>query len=166
MSTTTAASPRRILVVANETVASDILHVAIREQVHDAMDGQVLVVAPALNSRVRHWLSDDNQARLAARLRLAACLDRLVETRVEAEGLVGDADPLQAIEDALCAFPADSLIIATHPEGRSNWLARDLVTRATERFGLPTTHIVADCVTRSATPASSSLAGTPTTVAA
>ena len=145
---TTHATPRRVLVVANETVASDILHVAVRAQVDDQADGQVLVVAPALNSRLRYWLSDDDAARRAAELRLAACLGRLAASGIRAEGLVGDADPVPAIDDALRAFPADGLVIATHPDGRSNWLARDLVARASERFGLPITHIVVDAETR------------------
>jgi hypothetical protein len=56
---------------------------------------------------------------------------------------VGDADPVVAIEDALRHGNADELLIATHPEGRSNWLAHDLVERAAVQFGLPTAHLVA-----------------------
>jgi len=161
------ATPRRVLVVANETVASDTLHAAVREQVHDDGDGQVLVVAPALNSRLRYWVSDDDAARAVAELRLDQCLGRLAAAGIRAEGMVGDADPVQAIDDALRAFPANSLVIATHPEGRSNWLARDLVVRASARFGLPITHIVVDAgKTRVETLASSRLASTPGTVAA
>jgi hypothetical protein len=51
--------------------------------------------------------------------------------------MIGDPDPLQAIDDALAAFLADGVIIATHPEGQSNWLARNLVQRAELRFDLP-----------------------------
>jgi hypothetical protein len=144
---TTRSTPRRVLVVANETVASDILHAAVRAQVHEEADGQVLVVAPALNSRLRHWLSDDAAARRAAELRLDRCLRRLEAAGIRAEGLVGDADPVQAIDDVLRVFPADSLVVATHPDGRSNWLARDLVGRAA-RFGLPIAHIIVDAETR------------------
>ena len=43
----------------------------------DLDDGGVMVVAPAVNSRLRHWLSDDDGARRTAAERLAACLDRL-----------------------------------------------------------------------------------------
>jgi len=57
---------------------------------------------------------------------------------------VGDADPLQAIEDALRAFGADEVIVSTHPPGRSNWLERDVIARARERFDLPITHVVVD----------------------
>jgi hypothetical protein len=58
--------------------------------------------------------------------------------------MVGDADPLQAAADALRVFPADELVVATHPEGRSNWLARGVVERARRRFGLPVVHVVVD----------------------
>ena len=104
----------------------------------------MFVVAPALNSRLRHWLSDEGDARKAAVRRLQLCVDRLVDVGVDAEGAIGDADPLQAIKDALSIFPAGHLVIATHPEGRSNWLARDLVGHAAKHFGLPITHIVVD----------------------
>ena len=57
---------------------------------------------------------------------------------------MGDADPLQAIEDALRTFGADEIIISTHPEGRSNWLERGVVDSARERFAVPITHVVVD----------------------
>jgi hypothetical protein len=63
---------------------------------------------------------------------------------VDARGEVGDDDPLQAIEDALRTFGADAIIISTHPPGRSNWLEREVIVRARERFDLPITHVVVD----------------------
>ena len=66
------------------------------------------------------------------------------EAGIEARGEVGDGDPLQAIEDALRTFGADEVIISTHPEGRSNWLERGVVTGARDRFALPITHVVVD----------------------
>jgi hypothetical protein len=41
------------------------------------------------------------------------------------------------------------MIIATHPEGRSNWLTRRLVLRARRRFPLPVLHIVVDAAEQS-----------------
>jgi len=41
---------------------------------------------------------------------------------------------------------ADEILIGTHPEHRSNWLARDIVARACGRFGLPVAHVVVDAV--------------------
>ena len=41
-------------------------------------------------------------------------------------------------------FGADEIVLSTHPEGRSNWLERGVVTAARERFALPITHVVVD----------------------
>ena len=135
---------RRILVIANETVEGDNLHELIRSSAADTRTVEVLVVAPALNSRLRHWMSDEDAARRAAEERLVGCLQRLELAGVRPYGWVGDADPLLAMEDALRAFPADAAIIATHPEERSNWLAHHLVERARERFALPIAHVVVE----------------------
>jgi hypothetical protein len=131
---------KRILVVANETVEGAQLHETVR--VLGNGSAEVHVVSPALNSRLRHWISDVDQARHAAEDRLAKCLGRLRGAGLDARGSVGDSDPLQAIADALHFFPADEIVIATHPEARSNWLERDLVVRARSRFALPVVHVV------------------------
>jgi len=130
----------RILIVANETIEGTRLRRAIRSQAAGAA-AEVLVVAPALNSRLRHWLSDEDEARRAAESRVRHYVAGLAAAGIHAGGVVGDADPLQALADALRVFPADELIISTQPEHRSHWLARDLVGRARARFGLPAVRI-------------------------
>jgi hypothetical protein len=137
------AAGRRILVISNETVEGTVLHETIRFRAHN-VEGEVLVVAPALNSRLRHWMSDTDGARAAARRRVDRCVERLAVAGVRARGEVGDADPMQAIADALRVFAADEIVIATHPEARSNWLAHDLVARARLRFDVPVLHVVVD----------------------
>jgi GABA permease len=134
---------RRILVVANETVGGPVLLDVIRER-SVGVDENVLVVVPALNSPVRHWASDEDGARAAAQARLDASLARLAEAGIAAKGEVGDADPLQAIEDALRTFGADEIVISTHPEGRSHWLERGVVSGARGRFDVPIRHVVVD----------------------
>ncbi len=104
----------------------------------------MLVVCPALNSQVRTWASDEDGARAAAQGRLDASLAQLERDGVQAEGEVGDGDPLQAIEDALRTFGADEIVISTHPEGRSHWLERNVVGAARDRFAVPITHVVVD----------------------
>jgi hypothetical protein len=134
---------RRILVIANETVGG----IALRDTIHAKSEGvreDVLVVSPALNSPLRHWASDEDAARAAAQQRLEASLARLRELGVNARGEIGDAEPLQAIEDALRTFGPDELIISTHPEGRSHWLEKGIVDAARERFAVPITHVVVD----------------------
>jgi nucleotide-binding universal stress UspA family protein len=133
----------RILVVANETVAGE----ALREAVLETVAGRranVLVVCPALNSKLRHWTSDEDQARAAAEERLGRSIEELEKHGIPARGEVGDADPVQAIEDALRTFGPDLIVISTHPPGRSNWLEHGVVTSARERFAMPIRHVVVD----------------------
>ena len=136
---------KRVLVVANETVAGRALRGEVLHRT-SGTDADVLVVCPALNSRIRHWTSDEDRAREQAHERLERSLTALSEAGVEARGEVGDDDPMQAIEDALRTFGADEIIISTHPPGRSNWLEKEVITRARERFDLPITHVVVDLV--------------------
>ena len=141
--TSTEHPSRRILVVANETIEGRVLHDTLLSQ---PAETELLVVAPALNSRLRHWTSDEDRARAAAAERLRSCLRSLEAAGMRADGHVGDADPMLAIDDALALFEADEILIATHPEHRSNWLAHDLVARACARFGLPVAHVVVEQV--------------------
>ena len=134
---------RHILVIANETVGGAELLKILRSR-SEGVAEQVLVVCPALNSQVRHWASDEDGARAAAQQRLDASLAQLRGYGIAARGEVGDGDPLQAIEDALRTFGADEIVISTHPEGRSNWLERNVVGAAKERFDVPITHVVVD----------------------
>jgi hypothetical protein len=134
---------RRILVIANETVGGGPLLERIRER-SAGHTTQVLVVSPALNTPLRHWASDEDPARQQAQERLDRSLARLEQDGIHATGEIGDGDPLQAIEDALRTFGADEIVISTHPEGRSHWLERGVVTGARERFAVPIHHVVVD----------------------
>jgi hypothetical protein len=134
---------RRILVIANETVGGERLREEIRSR-SEGVDEHVFVVCPALNSPLRHWASDEDGARIQAQERLNTSLSRLRQAGVDAKGEIGDAEPLQAMEDALRLFGADEIIISTHPEGRSHWLEKGIVDAARERFAVPITHVVVD----------------------
>jgi hypothetical protein len=114
---------RRVLVVtAGE---SDALPETIHERVART-HAEVLVVAPATASRLRHWCSDVDDARRAAHERVCRCVEHLRLSGFDAEGMIGDADPRQAIEDALALFDADVLVV----DGA-------LADVAGLRFGLP-----------------------------
>ena len=116
---------RHVLVVAVEAVVPEGLAHA-----------DVVVVAPALNSRLRRWVSDEDAARRRAEERLGTLVDRLRLITGHVEGRVGDADPLLAIGDALATFPADEIVVAAGAE-YSTGRALELVARARERFALP-----------------------------
>jgi hypothetical protein len=135
---------RRILVLANETLGGE----ALRHEIAHRMAGEeteVFVVCPALNlSKIKHWVSDEDEARRQAQERLDEVVARLQREGMAVKGDIGEADPIQAMEDALRLFPAHEVIISTHPPGRSNWLERGVVQRARERFALPVSHVVVD----------------------
>jgi len=139
----------RLLVVANETVGGRELLDLVRRRARPGTS--VLVLSPALNSRVRTWTSDEDGAREAAQVRLDASIEQLAAVGVQALGEIGDGDPVQAVEDALRSFPADEIVLSTHPPGRSHWLERGVVLAVRERFDLPVTHVVVDLERQTAT---------------
>ena len=103
------AQPRRVLVVtAGE---SDGLPEAIHDRVARTR-AEVLVVAP--------------ESLDAADERACRCAEELRRSGFDAEAIVGDPDPAQAIEEALALFHADVLVVHG-----------DLAERARRRFGLP-----------------------------
>lgn len=136
----------RLLVVANETVAGQALIDEIRRRCQ-GRECEILVVTPALAaSRASHWASDIDEAIELARQRMELSLIAIGELglRAKARGEIGDSDPGVAIEDALRLFPADEILISTHPPERSRWLERGVVEHARERIDLPVTHVVVD----------------------
>jgi hypothetical protein len=138
----TPAGEHRVLVVANETVGGAALRETLAQVVKPS--SEILVVAPALTSPVRHWTSDVDGARSAAETRLQTSVARLTSAGFTVRGQIGDQDPMVAIEDALRTFGADEIVISTHPAGRSHWLEQDLIGRARARFAMPITHVVTD----------------------
>lgn len=138
------ARPRRVLVIANETCASRGVVDEVRYRAGEG--GEVVVVAPALaRSRLEHWLTADLERRQEeAGRRLDASVRALSDAGLNARGQLGDADPLQALDDALRVYEPDEVVISTHPHARSNWLERRVVQRARERYALPITHVVVD----------------------
>ncbi len=134
----------RILVIANQTVGGRRLLEAIREHA-GGRRAEILVVTPALTtSQLRHWVSDVDEAIAEAEVRRRQSVRAIASLGLDARSVVGDSDPNRAIEDALLRFPADELIISTHPPERSRWLERGVVDRARRDVELPITHVIVD----------------------
>ncbi|MDQ6729623.1 MAG: hypothetical protein M3022_04810 [Actinomycetota bacterium] len=114
-------TPTRLLLVANRTCPCPALPAQVLTHVGDR-PAEVLVLAPALNSRLRHWVSDVDDAVRAAEQRMSMTIDELRRHGLSVIGRVGDADPLEAIADALATFPASTIMISTWPAGpRTGW---------------------------------------------
>ena len=133
---------RRILVVSDGSATSEAFHDAVVSRAA-GRPLEVLVIAPALGSRLSHWTGDD-QARHRAEGSLERTVAALVAAGVDARGEVGSDDPIQAADDALRGFPADEIVLATHPEQEANWKERGVVAIARSRYELPVTHVTVD----------------------
>jgi hypothetical protein len=134
-----------VLVIANETVAGKALTDALERR---AAGGElrVSVVCPVNAPREGYVVYDDTR-RAAARRRLDRTLARLVESGIAADGFVVDADPVDAVKDALGQLepPVDEIVVSTHPEQKSGWMRRRVVDRIRKAAGdIPVEHVVVD----------------------
>ncbi len=134
--------PTRILALVSEPVSGEALEQVVGPE--RAQAAEVLVVAPALNTRTRFMFSDTDEAIGRAEEVQEETVERMVEQGVDAAGDTGESDPLHAIEDALQTFEADEIVLFTHPEGRRNWLEEGLVDEAEGRFDRPVRHLVVE----------------------
>jgi hypothetical protein len=130
----------KVLVLTTEPISAQQLRDALGAG-DDPADAEVMVVAPALaGSAVKFWMSDADAAiERADRVRRES-VERLGEEGVSASGDTGEADPYEAIEDALQTFDADRIVLFTH-EGKDQRYREDLDDHAiAERFGRPVDH--------------------------
>jgi hypothetical protein len=135
--------PKRILVVANETVVSRKL-VDLIEAHAGQGDVEVTVVAPINQPRQGYVVYYDTR-RAAARRRLDRTLDLLRREGVPATGVVVEADPVAALRDAIEQLEPNEVIVSTHPQQKSGWLRRDAVEQMRRVAGdIPFEHVVVD----------------------
>lgn len=132
---------KRILALTAEPVSGEALRSALGG---DAGDAEVLVVAPALQSKRRFLLADPDPAIERAEEVQEETVERLDEEGIDAAGDTGESDPLLALQDALATFEADEIVLFTHPEGKANWAEEGLADEAKERFDVPVRQLVVE----------------------
>jgi hypothetical protein len=125
---------RSLLVVANVTAASAELVAKVRERAA-AGECQVTLIIPA---------TPFGGGRQAALDQLDRALAELREVGVEAEGSVGDGDPLVAVTEAWDPQRYDEIIVSTLPLRFSKWLHAGLPERISKVTGAPVTHVVSE----------------------
>ena len=127
------------LVVANQTLPGVPLADTVRERIAtDACTFHVVVpLTPVPHGAV--W--EERESTEAARGRLAAFLGVLRNQGVEAEGEIGDRDPIQAVRDVLRTKAVDEIILSTLPPGASRWLQMDIPSRLARAVDVPVTVI-------------------------
>jgi hypothetical protein len=131
-----------VLVVANRTAATPALLDAVRERAARGPCTFTLLVPNPVRGLDRATDPEDHdRSEGAAVLELAL---PLMEQACGApvEGLVGDAEALSAIQDAVNLGDFDEIIISTLPSRVSRWLHLDLPRKAAG-LGLPVTTVTA-----------------------
>jgi hypothetical protein len=124
-----------VLVVANLTAASTHLLDALK---HRAERGpiRITLVMPAQGPGLG--------GREAVRERLDEALEGMRAAGLEAEGAIGDADPMEAVAECFDPARHDEAIVCTLPGRSSKWLQYDFPHRVARFTGVPVTHVVAD----------------------
>ena len=137
----------RILVVANGMLGGAELRerLALKRSTDPDMELFVLVPASPIDDDVPRPAAeadglDIEQARKHLDVELAALRD----LKYDAEGAVGDPDPLVAVRSLLEQRPFSEIILASLPGGGARWLRMDLPHRMERVTKLPVTHIIGE----------------------
>ena len=144
--------PVRVLVVANRTAATPALIEAVRERAARGPCTFTLLV-PNTAHGLHRVVDPEDQGRSEA----AETLDLAVPLLEDAagslvNGMIGDPEPLAAIQDAVNLHGFDEIIISTLPKRVSRWLHIDLPSKA-NGLGLPVTTVTAKDRASAAAPA-------------
>ena len=128
---------RSYLIVGNETLAGESLTQAINDRLADGpMRARVVVPLTRIGGRLT-W--DEQESKVVAQTRLDEMLDRLKALGIEADGEVGDGDPILAVKDAMRGREIDEIILSTLPAGVSRWLGADVPGRLRDAVTVPVT---------------------------
>ena len=124
-----------VLVVASQTAGSQHLLEALK---HRAERGpiKITLVMPAQGPGLG--------GREAMRAQLEEALSGMREAGLDADGVIGDANPLDAVAECFDPARHDEAIVCTLPGRSSKWLEHDFPHRVARFTGVPVTHVVAD----------------------
>jgi hypothetical protein len=124
-----------VLVVASQTAGSQhlldaLIHRAERSPI------KVTLVMPAQGPGLA--------GREALREPLEQALTAMRDAGLEAEGSIGDTNPMDAVAEYFDPSRHDEVIVCTLPGRSSKWLQHDFPHRVARYTGLSVTHVVAD----------------------
>ncbi len=134
----------RVLVVVDEAVAGTELRRSVVDHLGEK-PGAVFVVAPALvHSGLKHTMGDVDDAIGPAEERLRRTLEELRGAGIEADGEVGDSDPMVAIGDEILKFHPDQILLVAHTDKEGDFAERGLIEQLQRDLDLPVTELVVD----------------------
>jgi hypothetical protein len=134
-----------VLVIANETVASQTLLDAVRAEA-PGDDDRITVIAP-VNEPNQGYVVYEDTRRAAAGRRLEKTLKVLREAGLRAQGFVVETGPVQAVKDALAQLEprVDEIVVSTHGVEKSGWMRRNVVEDIDRAAGsIPVKHVVVE----------------------
>lgn len=123
-----------VLVVANLTAGSKHLLDALKARA-ERSPIRITLVMPAQGPGLG--------GRDAVRQRLDEALEGMRAAGLEAEGAIGDNDPMEAVAECFDPARHDEAIVCTLPGRSSKWLQHDFPHRVARFTGVPVTHVVA-----------------------
>lgn len=124
----------RVLVVARQTAASDDLKDALsRRAERGPIAVTLLMPAPGIGL----------DSRDAAKPELDVAIAKLREAGLEADGMVGDHNPIEAVAEAWSPGAFDEVIVCTLPGVTSKWMVMDFPHQVGKMLDVPVTHLVA-----------------------
>lgn len=127
-----------VLVVANRTADTDELYDAVLARAARSPIRVTLLVPGA-------WeVGDPPGSQQASRRRLRSATARLRDSGVAVQGVLGDGDPIAAVQSVWDPDRFDEVIVCTLPATVSRWLRIDLPHRVERLTGAPVTHVTAD----------------------
>ena len=124
-----------VLVVANLTANSQHLLDALKARA-ERSPIRVTLVMPAQGPGLG--------GREAVKARLDEALEGMRAAGLEADGAIGDADPMEAVAECFDPARHDEAVVCTLPGRSSKWLQHDFPHRVARFTGVPVTHVVAD----------------------
>jgi len=118
-----------VLVVANQTLDHPELIAALEDRAsHQPI--RVTLLAPVA------WTERER-----AQQRLDAALEKLREADIPAEGLIGDQDPMVAVQEAWDPKQMDEVLVSTLAARYSRWIRSDLPQRIARYIDCPVRHL-------------------------
>jgi hypothetical protein len=134
-------TPSRVLVVAHKTAATQPLLDAVRERAQRGPCVFTLLV-PNTTHGLHKVVDPEDQGGGEARTVLDRAIPaiRAASGGAPVEGIVGDADPVAAVQDAINLRGFDEVIVSTLSPRVSRWLRLDLPSKVAG-LGLPVTTV-------------------------
>jgi hypothetical protein len=129
----------RVLVLSHEGLGGSKLTDALQSKGDGS--AHVRVIVPAMTSALDRLAGDVDEEIGEAESDLERLVGEINSAGMDAEGLVGDSDPTQALEDALKTYAADEVIVVNPPQESMGRLERAATFRAKDAAPIPFTEL-------------------------